>query len=207
MIAQVDAAKKEVLSSSSSLGDSDSGKAEVWKRVETKVLDAMDLQGVADASISHVMAGWVFFMTSDPQKCLSEGLRVLAPGGVLACTSWEGSQWLDLMGLLSEVRPDLKLFALPEKWSHAELLEKELETAGFREVEVERVGVKMHFEKHENLIDFLVDRLPHSIAMKKEMTDDEVKKWKELCVAKCREYCAEAPGSLSGWSLMAIGRK
>ena len=201
MVAQVDASKNEALSSG------DAAKAEVWKRVETQVLDAMDLKGVPDDSKSHVMAGWVFFMTQDPQKCLSESLRVLSPGGVLACTSWEGSEWLSLMGTLDEVRDDLKLPTLPEKWSNVELLEKEFEIAGFKEIAVERVPVKMQYEKHEILVEFLIEKLPHAVALKSQMTDDEVKRWKELATAKCKEYNAEAPGSLSGWSLMAIGRK
>jgi ubiquinone/menaquinone biosynthesis C-methylase UbiE len=209
MIKQVDASKAEALSSSSSSSSSSDGgvKAEVWKRVETKVLDAMDLQGVADESKSHVMAGWVFFMTPDPQKCLSESLRVLAPGGVLACTSWEGSQWLDLMYTLDQVRADLKLPSLPEKWSDAELMKKEFEIAGFKEVTCERVKVHMKYEKHETLIDFLIDKLPHAVALTSQMSNDEVKKWKGLAVAKCKEYNADAPGRLDGWSLMAIGRK
>jgi ubiquinone/menaquinone biosynthesis C-methylase UbiE len=201
MVAQVDASKSEALSSG------DAARAEAWKRVETQVLDAMDLKGVPDDSKSHVMAGWVFFMTPDPQKCLSESLRVLSPGGVLACTSWEGSEWLELMGTLHDVRPDLKLPSLPEKWSHAELLEKEFEVAGFKEIAVERVPVKMQYEKHETLVEFLIEKLPHAVALKSQMTDDEVKRWKELATAKCKEYNAEAPGALSGWSLMAIGRK
>jgi ubiquinone/menaquinone biosynthesis C-methylase UbiE len=205
MVAQVEGSKREALSSSSSGGDA--AKAEVWKRVETQVLDAMDLKGVADESKSHVMAGWVFFMTADPQKCLSESLRVLTPGGVLACTSWEGSEWLELMGTLHEVRADLKLPSLPEKWSNVDLLEKEFEIAGFKEIAVERVPVKMQYEKHETLVEFLIEKLPHAVALKSQMTDDEVKGWKELATAKCKEYNAEAPGSLSGWSLMAIGRK
>ena len=108
---------------------------------------------------------------------------------------------------LDEVRPDLKLPTLPEKWSDADLLKKELEIGGFREVQVERVPVKMQYEKHETLVEFLIEKLPHAVALKSQMTDDEVKKWKELATAKCKEYNAEAPGSLSGWSLMAIGRK
>lgn len=199
MIKQVDASKQDAISSGKN--------AEVWKRVETKVLDAMDLKGVPDESKSHVLAGWVFFMTQDPQKCLTESLRVLTPGGVLACTAWEGSEWLSLMYTINDVRPDLNLPTLPEKWSDADLLKKELEIGGFNEVAVERVPVTMNYETHEILIDFLIDKLPHAVALTKQMSDEEVKKWKELATARCKEYNAEAPGSLSGWSLMAIGRK
>jgi SAM-dependent methyltransferase len=200
MIKQVEASKEEALAAGGA-------KAEVWKRVQTKVLDAMDLQGVPDESKSHVLAGWIYFMTPDPQKCLSESLRVLAPGGVLAATSWEGSQWLDLLYTLSDVRADLELPSLPAKWSDVELLKKEFEVAGFKDVQSERVPVKMKFEKHETLVDFLLEKLPHAIAFTKQMEEGEVRRWKELCVAKCREFCPDAPGELRGWSLMALGRK
>lgn len=200
MLKQVEASKDQGIASGGE-------QAEIWKRVQTQVLDATDLQGVADESRSHVLAGWVYFMTPDPQKCLTESLRVLTPGGVLACTAWEGSEWLELMYTLDEVRSDLKLPSLPEKWSDVDLLKKELEIAGFKEVQSERVPVKMHFEKHEVLIDFLIEKLPHAVALTKQMSEEEVKKWKELATAKCKEYCADAPGELKGWSLMAIGRK
>jgi ubiquinone/menaquinone biosynthesis C-methylase UbiE len=200
MIKQVESSKEEALAAGGA-------KAEQWKRVQTKVLDATDLQGVPEESKSHVLAGWVYFMTPDPQKCLTESLRVLKPEGVLACTSWEGSEWLSLMYTLSDVRPDLELPSLPEKWSDVGLLKKEFEVAGFKDVQSERVLVKMKFEKHETLVNFLLEKLPHAIAFTKQMTEDEVRKWKELCVAKCKEFCPDAPGELSGWSLMAIGRK
>ena len=125
----------------------------------------------------------------------------------MACTSWEGSQWLDLMYTLDQVRPDLTLATLPEAWSNVDLLKKELETAGFKDVHSERVPVTMRFEKHESLVEFLITKLPHAVALTKQMTDDEVKRYKEVAVEKCKELCPEAPGTLHGRSLMAIGRK
>lgn len=41
--------------------------ASPWNRVSVSVLDAMDLKGIPDDSQSHLTAGWVFFMTPDPQ--------------------------------------------------------------------------------------------------------------------------------------------
>lgn len=200
MIKQVESSKREAIASGSE-------GAELWARVETRVLDAMDMHSVPDASQSHVLAGWVYFMTPDPQKCLTESLRVLAPGGILACTAWEGSQWLDLMKTIKEVRPDLPLPELPRNWSEVELLRGELEIAGFREAQAERVAVKMPFERHETLVDWLIEKLPHAIAITKQMSAEEVRKWKELATAMCKEFCPDAPGELSGWSLMATGRK
>ena len=55
-------------------------------------------------------------MTPDPQKCLSESRRVLKDGGVLTCSSWEGSQWIDLMATVTKIRPDKKSPELPKDW-------------------------------------------------------------------------------------------
>lgn len=197
MIAQVEATKK------SATGED----KDVWARVRTQVLDATDMQGVPDGSQSHVLAGWVYFMTTDPAKCLTESLRVLAPGGVLGCTAWEGSQWLDLMKTLSEVRPDMELPRLPANWSDAELLRKELDIAGFKDATCERVLTTMQFERHETLVDFLLTKMPHVIALTKQMSAEEVERYKEAAVRKCKEFCPNAPGELQGWSLMALGRK
>ena len=201
MVKQVEGSKKEALESAGE------GNASVWSRVQTQVLDATDLQGVPDASKSHVLAGWVYFMTPSPQKCLTESLRVLQPGGVLACTAWEASDWLDVMMTLKAVRPDFTMPELPKNWKDAGLLKKELEIAGFRDVESERVPVTMRFETHEGLIDFMADAMPMMTAFTKLMTAEEVKRFKEVAVAKTKEFCAEAPGTLDGWALLAVGQK
>lgn len=197
MLKQVEASKAEALAAGN----------QTWSRVETRLVDATDMQGVADGSKSHVLAGWVYFMTPDPQKCLTESLRVLQPGGLLACTAWESSEWIDLVETIKDVKPDMGMPKLPDNWKDAELLRKELEIAGFREARSERVPVTMGFEDHETLVEFLIDRLPFSATMKKGMTEEEVRRWKEAAVTKCKVTCPEAPGKLHGWSLMAIGRK
>lgn len=202
MVKQVEGAKQEALASSE--GDANAG---VWARVETKVLDATDLQGVSDGSKSHVLAGWVYFMTPDPQKCLTESLRVLKEGGVLACTAWEDSDWLQVMLTLKEVRPDFTMPELPKAWSNVGLLKKELEGAGFKDVRSERVAVTMRFEEHEGLIDFMADTMPMMTAFTKQMSEEEVKRFKEVAAAKMREFCPEAPGQLHGWALLATGQK
>jgi len=201
MVKQVEGSKKEALASE------DQENAQVWSRVQTQVLDATDLQGVANASKSHVLAGWVYFMTPDPQKCLTESLRVLQPGGVLACTAWEASDWLDVMMTLKEVRPDFTMPELPKNWSDVGLLKKELEIAGFQGVESERVPVTMGFETHEGLIDFMADAMPMMTAFTKLMTAEEVRRFKEVAVAKTKEFCPQAPGTLHGWALLAVGQK
>lgn len=58
----------------------------------------------------------VFFMAADPGKCLAEAMRALKPGGVLACSSWQHSQWEELLSLITKVRPEKCLPKMREGW-------------------------------------------------------------------------------------------
>ena len=202
MVKQVEGSKEEALASPEGEGN-----ARVWSRVQTRVLNAMDLKGVEDGSKSHVLAGWVYFMTPDPQKCLTESLRVLKEGGVLAVTAWEASDWLEVMMTLKEIRPDFTMPELPKNWSDVDLLGRELEGAGFKEVKSERVRVTMGFERHEVLVDFMMDSMPMVTAFTKQMSGEEVEGYKRAAIKKMKGFCPETPGTLHGWALLAVGKK
>ena len=178
-----------------------------WKRLETMVQDATDLKDIESASKSHITAGWVYFMTSDPMKCLSESKRVLKDGGVLTCSSWKGSQWLDMMTLLTQVRPDKAMPEIPDGWKEADALKTEMDKAGFREVETFEVRTKMEFERMEAFVDFMLYKMPHMQMLAKDMTEEELGKVKALMMEKGREMCASEPGELTGTALVAVGRK
>jgi ubiquinone/menaquinone biosynthesis C-methylase UbiE len=178
-----------------------------WERVETRVLNAMDMQGVPDSSHSHITAGFVYFMTPDPQKCLSESLRILQPGGVLAVSSWEGSEWLDIMKTLKLVRPDKVLPGLPENWSRVDLMKAELETAGFIDARTERVPVTMRFEDRDSFIDMLLTKMPHMVDMLQDMSTEEIAKLREVATDLSKKLSPESPGILKGMALLAVGRK
>ncbi|KAK5131873.1 hypothetical protein LTR08_000540 [Meristemomyces frigidus] len=178
-----------------------------WKRVQTVLQDAMDLDAVADASCSHVTAGFVYLLTAAPQKCLSESLRVLGTGGVLAVSSWQGSQWLDLMYVLRKVKADVEVPSLPEGWTSTEGVEGELRTAGFRDVESGGVAVEMKFATREALVEMLLTKMPHMLALTKGLSEEEMAGLKRAMLAQAKEYCADEPGKLKGVALVAVGRK
>ena len=146
-------------------------------------------------------------MTPDPQKCLAESKRVLKDGGVLACSSWEGSQWMDLMNLLPQIRPDKKVPELPKEWSSDSAVKAELEKAGFRDVESHRVHTVMKFEKMEDLMEFMITKLPHIVMLVKDFSEDERARLKSLWVEEGRKMCPSEPGELTGTALVAVGRK
>lgn len=146
-------------------------------------------------------------MTPDPQKCLSESKRVLKEGGVLACSSWQGSQWMDLMNSLKKVRPDKQMLEVPKEWMEVELMKGELEKAGFKDVESLQVETKMRFEKLETFCDFVILKVPHIVALTKDMSEEEIAKFKTTMMEEGRKMCPNEPGELKGVALIAVGRK
>lgn len=106
----------------------------------------------------------VYFMVPEPAKALSESLRVLKDDGVLSCSSWEGSQWIDLMHLAARIRPDKTMPEMPKDWSNVDLLRGQLEQAGFREVEAHRVETSMAFDTRDKLVDMLLNVMPPMVS-------------------------------------------
>lgn len=198
-----------------------------WARLETSVKDAMNLEGIPDDSRSHVTAGWVYFMTSDPQKCLSESKRVLSKDGVLGCSSWKGSQWLEIMRLVEEIRPDRKMMEIPKEWMSAEAMKGELEKAEFHEVESCEVPVEMTIEEYDPFLDLMTSKvsvafqpcrsppltimsfsqMPHMNSLTKDYSEEEMQRLKDMMLAKLKEFSPGLPGKLHGTALVAVGRK
>lgn len=198
MVAQVEKAKAEEVAADPS---------SPWARLQTRVKDAMDLQGIADESQSHVTAGWVYFMTPDPRKCLQESLRVLQPGGVLACSSWKGSQWLDVMRKVTEVRPDAPMPEIPKAWMSTQGIHGEMEQAGFRDVEAVEVEVEMAIDSAEKFVVFLTTKMPHMVQLLKDWSEEEMERLREVCLRTMKGMLAQSPGILKGVALVGVGRK
>ncbi|KAK3691636.1 hypothetical protein LTR37_018515 [Vermiconidia calcicola] len=178
-----------------------------WSRVEVVQQDAMDLKSVDDESKSHVTAGWVYFMTPDPQKCLSESKRVLKDGGVLACSSWKESQWLDLMMMLKDIRPDKEMPSMPKEWTSVENIKAEFDKAGFRDVESYEVATTLSYEERDTFVDFMFSKMPHMVAMMGDVTAEEKAKLLEHVSSEAKKMCPDEPGKLKGTALVAVGRK
>lgn len=197
----------------------------LWGKVDAQLRDAMDLKGVSDESQSHVTAGWVYFvsadgrcvqfmrltypmqMTPDPQKCLSESKRVLQPNGVLCCSSWKESQWMDAMQLVKKVRPNLQTPFIPLEWASVPAMQAEIEKAGFREVSAEEVKVTMTFDSYDAFIDVLLLKMPAVVNLIKDFSDDEKAKLRQFILEDIRRVSPTEPGSMQGTALVAIGRK
>jgi len=69
----------------------------IWSRVEAKLLDAQVLDGIDDASISHITGTMVYNLVSDGRQALQAAHRVLQPAGVIGMTLGSGAEWIDMV--------------------------------------------------------------------------------------------------------------
>jgi SAM-dependent methyltransferase len=181
------------------------GKA-AWQRLDITAGDAGDLSAFADGSASHVFGGLVYFFT--PTAALREARRVLAPGGVLAASSWERSDWLDLMRLAHVVKPGS--LVEPQSWPQWETqsaVRAELVSAGFAPdaIRIETVEVSMTYADASGLCRWLLE-LPNMKPTVAKMSKEEAEKLEEMMIARLRETRGES-GLMVGTAIVAVGQK
>ncbi|PGH31780.1 hypothetical protein GX50_05446 [[Emmonsia] crescens] len=182
-----------------------------WERLETAVLDARDLSSFKDGECSHVLAGFVYNGVPEPAKALEEAHRVLRPDGILALTIVKSGEWVDLLRVIKDIRPDLpspptvKSFA--PTWHENADTKAHLERAGFRDVEIQEIPLQYDCTSYQELREKLFDSLPFMGKWFSEMTEDEIEKAKDLLVERTKEMYPSEPFALQGTATMAIGRK
>lgn len=182
----------------------------LWAKLETKICDATDLSSFADGSVSHAFAGFVLFMVPQARVALGEIHRVLTDqngGGFFALSSWQHSEWAELMGFVSKVRPDKFMPQFPSTWSTVEGLRGELEATGFREVQVYPVDTYMPFEDHDEIARYILTEFPVMKRLTGDMTRQELEKTRDLMVEYIKSRHPVAPSRLVGTALVGIGRK
>ncbi|KAB8227682.1 class I SAM-dependent methyltransferase [Aspergillus alliaceus] len=179
----------------------------VWGRVRTEVLDCMDLATVGDGEMSHVAAGWSFFNANNPQKALSESLRVLQPGGVLAASSWAETDWLKILRTITKIDPARSPPAIPEDWANAGNLVAQLEIAGFRDVDVYEVPVDIPFRSYASFVDVMMTRVTQMMTASQDLDERQKTLLRELMTEEMKGLCPTEPGVLKAVSLVAVGVK
>lgn len=178
----------------------------VWKRLETSIADAHTLEGIEDSSMSHVVAGFLYMLLSDPHKALLAAHRVLKDHGVLVLSCWKGSQWMEIMQLANVIRPD-KAMNLPPAWMSTEGVKGELQAAGFKNVGAEYIATAMPFESHQRTNHMFMTKLPPVVNALKDFSEEEKTRFKKMMDEKLWELCPEEPGTLTGTAIIAWGKK
>ncbi|OJD19288.1 hypothetical protein AJ78_00737 [Emergomyces pasteurianus Ep9510] len=182
-----------------------------WERLETAVLDATDLSSFKDGECSHVLAGFVFNGLPNPAKALQEANRVLRPGGILVLTNVKSGEWVDLLQVIKDIRPDLpqpptvKSFA--PTWHEDADTKAHLEGARFQDVEVQEIPLTYSFSSYQELREKLFDSLPFLGKWLSEMTGEEIEKAKDLLVERTKGTYPSEPFALRGTATLAVGRK
>lgn len=119
----------------------------LWQRVEPIIYDATDLHGLADRSVSHIVGNMVYFMLPNPDKGFTEAYRVLRSDGVFGLTSFARNDWMDIFQAAARrVRPDCPIaYDLKDfgNLATADGLRQELDTIGFKQIEIEEVEIKL----------------------------------------------------------------
>jgi len=184
-----------------------------WKRVEAKVLDAQNLVGLENGIFSHALAGLMLFGLPDPLKALKELHRVLTSengGGVVALSAWERIEWMEMLDLAKQVKPNITAsLEIPKEWRSVEGIEGELKKAGFDHVECRRVETAMQLPPDLDRFLGLYCRSSNPMIAQwfKGMNEED----REQCTGKFKEHILsmhqERPIMLKGVVLVATARK
>lgn len=183
------------------------GGHKIWKRLRASTADAHTLDGMADASMSHVVGGFLYMLLADPPKALLASHRVLRTGGVLALSCWKTSQWMEVSQLINDLIPPEKALELPPTWTSTEGVIGELEVAGFRDIGAEYIDTAMPFERHDRMIEMFMTKIPPMVNALKNCSEEEKIRLKQNMTDRLWELCPEEPGIMTGTAIIAWGTK
>ena len=182
----------------------------LWNKVETLICDAQDLSAFPDGSVSHAFAGFVLFMVPQARTAMKEVHRVLTEqngGGVFAVSSWQSSEWIELMGFPAKVRPDKTLPQMPQTWRTIEGVRGKLEATGFQDIEIHTVEAYMPFEDYDALARFILTKFPGMARMTSDMTEQELEQTRDLMVDHVKTKYPTTPARLKGTAIVGMGKK
>jgi len=165
MIAQLEARKSE-------LG---------WRSVESRLLDAQQLDGLADNSFDAVIMNFGILALPSAEAGAREIHRVLRPGGAAVVTTWKRSGAVDvLQRVVGAIRPEdrQKVFPVSEEWFKAEKLRSTMVLGGFDEskVHVREEATSWRGNSTEELVDALSG--PHWQRIWEDWTEEEKERWR-----------------------------
>lgn len=178
-----------------------------WARVETIETDIHTCSGLDDDSVSHMLAGFVVFLVPEPAKAVEAMRKKLAPGGVLALTSWAGSEWQDLMYYPMKVRKDLAMPTLPATWTQPDGVGQQLQSIGFKDVDVVQTEGYLTFTDYDEICRFILTKMPLAARVVAQMSDEEVLSTHALMVADLKARHPTVPAKMVGTATVAYCRK
>ncbi|RDW91516.1 hypothetical protein BP5796_02681 [Coleophoma crateriformis] len=182
----------------------------IWTRVEAKVLDAQALDGIEDASISHITGTMVYNLVANGRQALEAAYRVLQPAGVIGMTLGAGAEWMELMGLAAKkIRGETApIYQFPEAYSTLKGVRAEFEAVGFNAEYLETVEFFIDVTNPKPFIDsFLRGKNPGAMFFVGDYSGVELDAFVDEILKLIEERHPGFPRKLKGLMIVAVGKK
>ena len=152
-----------------------------WNTVESRVLDAQRLEGMANDNFDAIVMNFGIFMLPDAELGAKEMQRVLKPGGMAIVTTWKSSGLIDLLiRVVRAIRPEDEGRVIPmsKDWFTAEKVTNTMISGGFEETKVHLDVV--HTTWQNSSIEELVDAVsgPFWQRIWEGWTEEEKGRWR-----------------------------
>jgi ubiquinone/menaquinone biosynthesis C-methylase UbiE len=153
--------------------------------VEFRVMDAQRMD-LPDEAVDAVLSRFGLMLMPDPARALSEGNRVLKPGGRLAFAVWgppDRNPWIVLIGMtLTQLghQPPGDPFAPGGMFSIAPpgIAHELMAGAGFAEIRVEEIPVAQRFETFDEYWEFQREIAGSLAEMLKSLSSDDLTRFR-----------------------------
>ena len=136
--------------------------AEKLKNVETRVLDARQLEGIAENSFTHTFSTFMLCLAPQADMIASEMYRVTKPGGVLGLAVWADAwfgyysePWTKACKQLDEKFQPPRI--MDKEWTDPTEVEKGLAKVGFEDIKLTKVNGSWRWESYEALANYFFD--------------------------------------------------
>jgi ubiquinone/menaquinone biosynthesis C-methylase UbiE len=165
---------------------------------ESVETDIHDCAAFEDDSVSHMLCGFVIFLVPNPAKAIGAIKRVMAPGGVVAISALQSSDWGKLSMYPIKVRPDLEMTIPTNGCTSAEEITTHLADSGSKDVEAVQIENYMAFDDYDAVCRFVLTKLPMAARAIRQMTNEEVVKTHELMMADLKIWYPQLPAKMIG---------
>ncbi|KAM0432316.1 hypothetical protein ACHAPT_004856 [Fusarium lateritium] len=180
-----------------------------WPRIETRVLDSLNLEGIPDDHFTHSILNFSAFTFADPLKGLQEIHRTLKPGGLAALLVWKRfGAGETIHAAQALVRPDLPAMKIPHpEFFNEGHLEKLTAEAGFdaSKIQVSQQSIVVNGpELDDGLKKFMLSDFTRPA--RAGWTDEETGRWPEA-IEKAIQKEADAFGGVKFESWVVLATK
>ncbi|KAL5319449.1 hypothetical protein ACEPPN_012503 [Leptodophora sp. 'Broadleaf-Isolate-01'] len=181
-----------------------------WSRVEAKVLDAQVLEGIEDASISHITGTMVYNLVANGRQALEAAHRALQPGGIIGMTLGAGAEWMDLMAIAAKkIRGETApTYQFPKDYGTLEGIKAEFEAVGFNAEHIGTIESFIDVSNPKPLIDvFIRGKNPGAMFFVGDYSEAELGAFVDEVLRLMEKKHPEMPRLLKGLMIVAVGKK